>query len=359
MMGKGIKFFHPISQMDMIADLPTSSEIKEYVNIGPTPDYSVTVSKNTFDSTFIIITIVFGLVLIITVSLFIYWAFQITDFTAGELPINQDPTDGSRTLTADGNVGGAISSTQLTASLDHGIYSGCDNTHNAHIDRTGKCVCNDGFYGPNCHQEKHHRSYYAAGAPDYDNLHLNILDESLASGKSFKTGSCSQRCSTTTGCTGFIYRKENDYASEGLCTLIGPGPTTPAVIVNQDDTIPYTLDMESTLYMKSFEQIEFQTRIFLAKDPIFMPRRYWLHKERKNFKQLERNVIGVVDFAPHTIKYDKSLTGIYSVHAFTHDEIDMILRQGNCKTRYIHQPNTNLKLPRHWEYVKKIYVIYI
>ena len=57
---------------------PNPEEIKEYVSVGVSPDYSITVHKSTFDTGFLLFTIVFGAVLIIVVIIIIILSYNIT-----------------------------------------------------------------------------------------------------------------------------------------------------------------------------------------------------------------------------------------------------------------------------------------
>lgn len=55
-----------------------SEIIQPYIAIGPSKDYGITVKKSTFDTTFLIITIIFIVLLVFIVGLLIYISYKVT-----------------------------------------------------------------------------------------------------------------------------------------------------------------------------------------------------------------------------------------------------------------------------------------
>lgn len=331
---------------------PSPAEIKPYVAVGPSKELSITVHKETFDSGFIAFTIFAGFTLLIIVGVTIFFAYQHARLPPPPppLPLNSnDPTLHS-------NIGAAVSATaplkklpsfeDASALLTEQECRAAPHT----LWSANHCKCEAPFFGPSCSQEKHDPKYFAVGTPN--NVNLNALNQGLVSSKSFGVDSCSTQCSSNPQCVGFLYQRIDDNSNR-VCTLL-----TGNVIVPSEATIPYACDQESTLYLRSSNNLHFENRIFLGGSTGSIPPRFWLVKEQKNYIQLAPYEIATLSFTPTFSKIYGPLTGIYCRHPFTADDIDILLERGSTNECYIHKPGIDIKLPPDWLY-QQLYVVYV
>jgi hypothetical protein len=334
---------------------PGVDEIKPYVAVGPTKELSVTVHKETFDAGFIIFTIVFGLALLIVVGVTIFFAYQQSKLP----PPPPGLTSNKQQLTLHTNLGAATTpnnfiTNNLLIPTDGSALTTkqqCESVSNTKwVDN--ECKCNPPFFGPTCSQERHDSKYYAVGIPNESTLNINVIDDIMSYGKSFSAtgskGSCSDFCNKSQECIGFIYHHP------GMCTLLKDD-----IIVPKDSGISYSTDVDSTLYLKSSNNLHFEDRIFLGAFISSFPPRYWLIKETPYYAQLLPNVITKISFAPTYTKIYGSFTGIYSLHPFSNDDIDILLNRKETNECYIHRPGTTIDLPPDWKYKTHLYVVYV
>lgn len=330
---------------------PDPSEIKPYVAVGPTQDLSITVHKSTFDTGFIVVTIVFGMALIIVVAVTIFFAYQASTLPPppSPLPLNLPPDD----MTLHTNIG--AQGIQSDLNLANITAKECESISNT-VWVNNRCECQSSFFGPTCTREKHDKKYYSVGIPNEETLGMSVLTEVMSNGKSFNVvdgvmsnnGSCSDLCNKNSDCIGFIYH------SPGMCTLL-----TGEIVVPSGSGIAYSNEIDSTLYMKSSDNLQFADRIFLGEYIGSFPPRYWLVKETNHYKQLMPYEIGKLSFAPVYTKIHGTYTGIYCLHPFTSSEIDILLSRGDTSECYIHRPGTTINLPIDWKYRTPLYVTYV
>lgn len=335
----------------------TPSEIQPYVAIGPSRDYSISVHKSTFDFGFMAFTIVFGLTLIIIVAVVIIIAYNVSR----PPPIPQTiKVNKSTRLTPNSNYGAvpypshsvngkidapngasALSNKELCLSQEHTEWI------------ADKCFCTVPFFGETCQQEKHYHRYFAVGVPNESNLALNVIDNLYCDGKSFPSkreslDSCSNYCDRNEDCHGFIYHQPNS------CTLL-----TGDVVVPRNETITYSHNVDSTLYMTNSNDLHFEGRIFLGEHTWSFPARYWLFSESEGYVQLLPNTIKKIEFSPNYIKMYTPYTGIYCLHSFSHKDIPLLLEYGDPSRCYVHKPESTLNLPEDFKYKTPLYVVYI
>lgn len=341
---------------------PSVSEIKSYVAVGPTEDLSVTVDKRTFDSAFITATIIFGLLLLILIGFTIYAAYRqsklpppptapLTPITpAASIHTNLGASSHKATpITKKGHI--AADASDLTTQHQ------CKSTPNTIWTENG-CDCLAPFFGPSCSKERHDKKYFAVGIPksNYSELNASVIDTVMSDGKSFNAngvqGSCSDHCDKIAGCNGFIYHPIDN--GPGVCTLLSND-----VIVPGGSTILYSHDVDATLYLKSSDNLQFEDRIFLSVYAWTIPPRYWLVNETQYYKQVYPNNITTLSFAPGYSKIYGSYTGIYSLHPFTNDEINILLQRRENSQCYIHRPGTDITLPPDFQYKTPLYVVYV
>lgn len=383
---------------------PSVEEIKPYVAIGPSNDLAITVHKATFDTGFIIFTIIFGAALIALIIITIILAYRSTlapDPPPG-LPLNMQP------LTINSNYGASPyaaypSNKKIKAPNDGSAFItnedclAADNTKWV-IDH---CECQTPFCGESCLREKHDDKFFAVGVPNESTLGMTVINDIMSNGKSFNiqrkipadslstneeftvfttSGSCSDHCNKTPGCNAFIYHKP------GMCTLLSDD-----IIVPKGEGISYSHDIDPILYMRSSDNLHFEDRIFLGEYTWSFPPRYWLIKETIGYAQLLPNIITEVKFYPDYIKmygfkeFQEPLcdsqvgiseipttpdptkqnlvvgqyTGIYCLHPFNLDNIPDLLQYGDSNQCYIHHPNTILNIPADWKYKIPLYVVYV
>lgn len=337
---------------------PSVDEIKPYVAVGPNKDLSVTVHKKTFDSAFIAATIIFGIILLALIGFTIFAAYR-----QSRLPPPPDGLLETVTLASSLHTNLGASSHGATPIAKNGqiasdgsdliTQSQCESTpHTIWIEN--KCDCVSPFFGPSCSRERHDKRYFAVGIPKIKNLGLNAnsVDTVISDGKSFNSngvqGSCSDICNKTDRCTGFIYR------DPGICTLLEGD-----IIIPDDSTIVYSHDVDATLYLRSSDNLYFEDRIFLSVYPWTIPPRYWLVDETKYYRQLYPNVVVKLSFVPGYSKIYGSYTGIYCLHPFTFDEIDILIQRGENSQCYIHRPHTKINIPMDFQYKTPLYVVYV
>jgi len=336
---------------------PGPNESKPYVAIGPSKDLSITVHKNTFDSLFIAFTILIGVSLFIIVGLIVFFAYERAKLPPPPPPLKSNPNN----PTLHANVGAAVSATaplRKRASLPEDGSAFRTEQECYSVSNTtwieDHCECKAPFFGPTCVQEKHDPKYFAVGTPE--TINATILQEKFAIGKSFTSHStqetCSFQCNQNPKCVGFLYNPQKD---SGICTLL-----TGDVIVPSGLSIPYSYDQESTLYMQSSNNLHFEDRIFLGGFKGAIPPRFWLVKEQNQYIQLVPYEIAALKFVPTFTKIYGFLTGIYCRHAFTADDIDILLERGDTSECYIHRPDHNINLPPDWQYHnQQLYVVYV
>lgn len=347
-----------MANVDDNYNYPTTNDIKPYVSVGPTEELSITVHKDTFDSGFMIFTIIFGLGLIIIVGVVIFFAYQQTKLPPLPPPLKLTKPD----PVIHSNIGGVASSTSIIQNniLDELSVNNkqiCESYPNT-IWTGIKCECKPPFFGPTCSREKHNNKYYAVGIPDTGSLGITILNEIVSDGKSFNDNgvdnSCSDLCNKSEQCVGFIYNSNANINGSGICTLL-----TDNVIVPNGFGISYSPEIDSTLYMRSSDDLQFEGRIFLGEFIGVFPPRYWLISETPYYKQIYVNEITTLKFAPTYTKIYGDYVGIYCLFPFSFNDVNLILKRGETSECYIHYPKTKINLPPDWKYRKPLYVVYV
>ena len=360
---------------------PKPEEIKPYVAIGPSKDLELNVNKSTFDTMFIVITVIFIIVSFTFVGLMLYLAGQKTQLPPPPPPLQKTPT----VLTVNSNMGGVrYPGSKIYGYLDDGsdlkTQSLC-TSHSNTIWANDACQCVPPFYGPTCDREKHDSKYFAAGIANESTLKTEVISSSSfnssslsmnfskkltstnynsADSKSFTADSCSTQCDNDDTCIGFLYHS-------GSCALLNNKITVP-----KGDSIDFSYDIDANLYLKNSVNplsgciyqnnnciLEFDDIIFLADMIWSFPNRYWLVKEAPGYTQVALNTIEKINFAPTVFKANGLYTGIYTSYKFTYDEIPIIIERGSVTESYIHYTNTPLSLPLDWKYKTEIYVVYI
>lgn len=328
---------------------PSPDDIHAYVGVGPTPELSVNVRKETFDAAFITVTIVFIVIIAVIVVLLLILA-------SNSAKLKPPPPPLTRTVPApsiQSNVGAAhsanrpITDFQLARNARELTSKAACEAHKHAYWSDGACACSAPFYGPTCDNEYHDKNYFAVGIVNEAELEISVITQGQSLGKSFHDDSCSKICDTSPGCIGFIYQQNH-------CTVLED-----SVVVASADNIAYSEQHDATLYLKSSENLHFRDRVFLARYSFSFPRRYWLVQRTPYFTQFRIRNVTKVEFLPEHIVMHGAHTGIYCTYEFHLEDAQKILERGENAQTYIHHALTELAVPEHWQYKTPIYVVYI
>lgn len=324
--------------------------MEEYVSVGLSPDYSITVNTSTYDKGFILFTIIFSICLLIFVSLVFLAANRasqpkrVIPLTSGELKQPNDYT----------NFGAAnfpkySIANKYKIGLDGSAYTTlqeCNNAYNTEWN-DNRCTCIAPYFGPRCQLEKHDRRYFSIGIIDESDVGLTIINKTHADGKSFGENSCSRLCDKNKECDGFIYNENNQ------CTLIKGD-----VIIPKNNNISYSLDNNANLYMKNVANVKFDDVIFIASNEKAFNGRYWMINKNNIMAQIVPYEVVEIDFYPKYIRINTEKTGIYCIHKFLSGDIYDIFTNSEHTDCYIHHPGTPLNVPQIFNGTK-LYVTYI
>lgn len=319
-----------------------------YVAFGINPEYSVTVHKSTFNTAFIAFTIFFGLALLAITIVMIILSLQVS--VPPPVP-NVVKIGNPVPVTLQTNYGGVAHSgvpvekhyiTDSDASLLTTPYL-CAIGNNIWTD--DHCICRTGYYGPECKLEKHDKRYFAVGTPYLEDITINESIKVNSDSKSFTPNSCSKQCDNTENCKGFLYTN--------TCTLI-----TGDITVAPNKLIPYNPYENSTLYMKSSENIHFVDKVYIGKHIWNFPPRYWLVESTENYQQMDLNKVYEIRFTPGEIIMNGDYIGIYAKHRFSEEDWSYIIQHGDRTEFYIHNDHNVLMLPVDFMYNTPLYVMY-
>lgn len=341
----------------MDPDAPSPDQIKPYVMIGPTPEYSITVHKRTFDTGFIVFTILAGLFILGVIIITTWWTYTLTKF-----PTQTQQTRVRRPNTIEQlNYGGTSSATDpvnynVLVPEDGSAFptkNSCLSAPNT-VWEDNKCSCEPPFFGSTCARERFDKNYFAIGIVSEDHIGMTILEDNLISnGKTWNVNgtlnSCSDLCDKTESCDSFIYNYPNQ------CTLL-KGPIT----IPPYENISYSENIDPTLYMKTPSNLIFEDRVFLSTSVLSFPRRYWLVTTTPYFAQIPYNIVTRIDFYPTYIKIDenKDFIGIYTLYQFTPSSVSIMLTRQYQSDCYIHRSGSQFNIPPDWRYKLPIYIYY-
>ena len=175
------------------------------------------------------------------------------------------------------------------------------------------CECISPFFGGKCFRESYIDTYTAVGNPAEYNIEITIIDEETVDRLSFPfhqdpgqlpTGVepsideilCTNLCDQREDCIGIVL-KQGDPPDFGIdqgvstssenknqkpkCTLLSN-----QVVVKPGKNIPYSINQDATLYLKSDQDPVFKDRVFVYAG--VKPLRYWLVDEFRNFESQSR-----------------------------------------------------------------------
>jgi len=348
---------------------PTFDEIHDYIAIGSSKDSFISIEKETFDSAFLITTIILFIVFIgiiitliilnnnLTYSPFVY--SQAVPKKSNPLTVNDDygsSKDGYshnlfRKIIPDG--------TNLTKET-------CLFNNSKWNDDTNNCLCPSGKYGQNCDLEFYDANYTAIGNINPNDIKSTVIGTYKTKYKSFKNKSnkhnnandildesCSDLCNENLLCNAFFYNNKK-------CILYKNDITIADI-----SKLKYSINIDSTLYTKSLSYLNFDNQIFLSASEFSFPKRHWLFKNTTTFAKIEVNAVNHITFIPKYIKYNYNYIGFYSPHEFQYKDIENILIENNSNNynynSYIHLPTDEFHIPSELlrENLIGLYVVYI
>jgi len=358
---------------------PTVDELNDYVAIGPSKDLSISIDKTTFDSAFIITSIILFIVFIcIIVTLLILN----NNLTYSPIVYKQATFKEPTQLTVNDDYGSSKNG------YSHNLYKKktpdgtnltketCVFSNSKWNDTTNNCSCPSGKYGPNCDFEFHDANYIAVGNINPCDIKSEVIGTYKTKYKSFKNTkpsnelssnhlgianyndildeSCSEKCDKNFTCDGFFYKTNK-------CILYKNNINIPDI-----SKLKYSITADSTLYAKSLEHIKFDNQIFLSESEFSLPTKYWLFKNTNTFAKIQPNIVSRIKFIPRYIKYNYNYIGIYSSYEFQYKDIENILIENNSNYNnnsnfYMHFPYDEFAIPhellRDDSFI--LYVIYI
>lgn len=331
-----------------MSDTYPVNKLHSYVAVGPTEDLSISVHKETFDSAFLITTIFLFIGYIIIVIVIIYYTNLSISNNIIQPVFTSTVAIQQRPLNINDNFG-ASSNGYSHSLINKIINDGTDLNEN---------TCNKGYYGNKCDMEFHNNKYTAVGIINSNNLNANIIDKYTTDNKSFikskNDTSCTQLCDNNNKCSAVYYYNN-------MCILYNGKITIP-----NSSKITYSLNTESSLYIKDVDDLQFSDSIYLSSSLNF-PVRYWAETNNQNFVKLFPNKVEKICFIPKSIKYNKHYIGFYSIQQFNYQDVEKILLENDDNNfpyisgTYIHLPNDYLQIPNEIFIDIKIclYVIYI
>jgi hypothetical protein len=317
----------------------------------------MSIHKETFDKTFMIISVIFFVAFIIIVGVLIYYT---TTLTQSNITYTAFPQPPPKPLTYADNYGASdngISHIVKNKILPDGKYLTTQNSclsvdpqiQNKNTWEKDKCICKDGKYGGYCDLNLYDSKYTAIGNINDNKItadKIKILQTDKISFSNQSETSCSNFCSENTKCTGFYFNNNKCILYNGIITI--------------DDTadITYTNEIKHTLYVKSLDNLLFPNIIYLYKNPMSLPVRHWIFKKNRNFAKITPYKVTTIDFKPNYIIYNSKYIGYYSPYPFNISDIETFHIDTNSGYSYIHMPKYDFMIPDSWELFDKLYVLY-
>ncbi len=220
------------------------------------------------------------------------------------------------------------------------------NTQWSHL----RCTCTTPFFGAMCTRESYSNDYFAVGNPTPSDITIDVLDTPVVEALSFPIDdiTCTGLCDDNELCTGVIF--------QSTCTLL-----TGDVIVTQGIVIPYSTNIDSTLYLKGDdEHLIFTDRVFIYTGTL--PARYYLRTETSSdaggqmFPAIQ-GVITKLTFFPIKQLNTANLIGVYSENELTQNILNQISQGMMVEGVLIVQPNV-VDLPDFSQF-SDLFVAYI
>lgn len=319
--------------------------LSQNVSIGFTKDYSYTMSRRTFGTTFIVGMLFLLLFFLVILGLMVYVAYTSSNVPStpvkNDIPTKIDPILNNNTILNE-NVGGVNYVTQNISNCKL-LEPECRKMQNT-IWNGKNCECKNEYYGENCNFLKHDKKYFNIGNISKHKSNIKIIKVLKDIDKSFTENSCSKQCDLDKNCNGFLYKDRN-------CTLIEN------MRISEKENTDFDINKESTLYFKDIDQIQFDGIVYLYKTYSNNPKRIWIKNDKVVSIKIGR--IKKIDFKPvfNSIPIG-NIYGIYSKNEFYQNDIISMLKSINDEV-YIHKASEILKFPFTWNNTNTIYVSYI
>ena len=355
---------------------PSVDDIHDYVAIGPSKDLSISIDKETFDSSFIITTII---LFIVFISIIVTLLILNNNLTYSPVVYNQATIREPTPLTVNDDYGSSKNG------YSHNLYrkkipdgtnltkEKCLLGNNRWNDNNNSCECTSGKYGPNCDSEFYDANYIAVGNINPNDIKSEVIGTYKTKYKSFKNNNnknsnnnnaddildetCTNLCDDDFNCIGISY-----YKNTKQCILYSN-----SINIANKNKLKYSINNDSTLYTKSLDYLQFDNQIFLGESEFALAKRYWLFKNSDTFAIIQPNIVTHINFIPKYIKYNYNYIGIYSPYEFQQKDIENILIENNnsgessLNNSYIHLPYDEFFIPIELlrEETPGLYVLYI
>lgn len=233
------------------------------------------------------------------------------------------------------------------------------------------CMCVAPFFGSSCDRESYSDKYTAIGDPAADAINTTVISQQSVDRMSFPLSSpdqedsnmshtlCTGLCDSDVTCIGVIYRQgaPPDFGIGSLekpeCELLSGN-----VKVIPNNNIPYSIDKDSTLYLKQEQltgagAIQFLDRVFMYKGQL--PLRYWLTDRYSENEGGIRTWAGYngaqynLDFIPSNVVNDANFTGVFANEEIPLSNLKEII-EGGTTSKYIIVPpgQSEISLPSSW-----------
>ncbi len=233
------------------------------------------------------------------------------------------------------------------------------------------CMCVTPFFGDSCSRESYSEKYAAIGKPETGDIDYTGISQNSVDRMSFPLSNpdqedsskdhtlCTDLCDSDIACIGVIYRQgaAPDFGIGSLeepeCELL-----TGTVTVNPNKNIPYSVDEDSTLYLKQEQlstanTLQFIDRVFMYKGQL--PLRYWLTDRYSETGSSVRTWVGYdgaqynLDFIPSNVINNANFTGVFSNEEIPLSNLKEII-EGGTTSKYVIVPSSQseISLPVSW-----------
>lgn len=195
--------------------------------------------------------------------------------------------------------------------------------------------CPKDKHGPVCNIDTHNKNFFGV-TYDLNDIKYKIEKTETVSDKN----TCSNMC--LSNCIGFVYKDKK-------CSLLKENVIT--------DEIPkFDPQIENELFLRNNSYLDIYNYVFISKDLLSLPKRYWLFNYTKDYQKIIPGVLYSINFIPGYVINHSNYTGYYSTQKFSISDIEKLKEYGD-EQFYVSYPNQKLEISNDFLY-KVIYVIY-
>lgn len=304
-----------------------AEEALPYVAVGPSPDLSVTVHKNTYKRVIVFIIVIFVLVAAILVVLILYNSYKNTR--------NSSIPNLSNLGSAPTSSGASIDSNRSTR------------------EELVKLL-----------QPPVRNNYLSVGSPIDVNVTMYDKTDELT-----QRYQCQLLCDSDNHCSGYVWSQHKEFVKPTVqvgprsknvantCTLLTGSIQLPIV-----DSASNSLSKGGSIHLKSpvvntvgfHRNITFRNVVFLADSHYNIPSHYWLTESSIGYQRVARNIVHLLDFKPSLFAGNEEMVGVYSKQPITTENMVELLESGQA---IYHYPENQFSLPVEWP--PTLYVVYL